>query len=109
MNNRPLEDWEYPDPDDDENLDESETLECPACGEAVYEDAEQCPYCGEFIAPGSASVLDGRPWWYVALAILGIVAVIAVMTNLWLSPSRDWNWPRVPRHAPAPRLRGTSV
>ena len=28
-----------------DDWDESTTLDCPNCGEQVYEDAEQCPLC----------------------------------------------------------------
>jgi hypothetical protein len=73
---RPVEDWEYPEPDDEAD-DESATVECPACGAEMYEDSPQCAACGEYITP-SISVLSGRPMWFVLLALLGIVAVIAV-------------------------------
>ena len=77
---RPLEDWEYPDPEeaDEEDL---ETLPCPACGEQIYEEASRCPYCGEYAIHGT-SVFSGRPVWYVLLALLGVVAVIVVLTRL---------------------------
>lgn len=79
MAHRPLEDWEYPEPDDDEEMEVSETLPCPSCGEPVYEDTEECPYCGEYVSWGSSSPLAGRPWWYVVLAIFGIVATIFLL------------------------------
>jgi hypothetical protein len=82
MSHRPLEDWEYPDPDDSDDGDEAETLRCRSCGESVYEEAEQCPYCGDYQWNASRSPLAGRPWWYVVLAILGIIAVIATMTQM---------------------------
>jgi hypothetical protein len=73
----PLEDWEDPEPDPDES-DESETLPCPACGEPVYEDAEQCPHCGTYVTHGT-SLLSGRPTWFVVLAVLGVVALIVAL------------------------------
>jgi hypothetical protein len=81
MSARPLEDWEYPDPDDGDE-DELETIPCRACGEPIYEEAEQCPYCGEYVSRNSNSPLAGRSWWYIALAILGIIAVIATLTQM---------------------------
>ena len=72
-------DWEDPDYGDDDygDDDEPELLACPECGGEVYEDAEQCPHCGQYIKPGgSTSVLSGRPFWFIALAIAGIIAVI---------------------------------
>jgi hypothetical protein len=81
MVDRPLEDWEYPDPDDDEDEEESETVACPACGEQVYEHADQCPDCGEYIVHGT-SVLAGRSLGFVLLALLGIVAVIWLLVRV---------------------------
>lgn len=73
-------DWEDPDYGDDDYGDddnEPELVPCPECGGEVYEDAEQCPHCGQYIKPGgSKSVLSGRPLWFIALAIAGIIAVI---------------------------------
>ena len=64
---KPLEEKEYPDEADlGEDEDEGESLlrECPACGEAIFEDAPQCPHCREWV------VQPGRLWrqsrkWYV--------------------------------------------
>jgi hypothetical protein len=72
-----IEDEEYPDEPSDED-DSSDTLECPSCGEEVYEDAEQCPHCGQFITL-ETGVLFGRPWWWVALGLLGVVSLIAAL------------------------------
>jgi hypothetical protein len=68
-------DWEAPEPDERDE-DELDTLPCPACGRQIYEEAEACPYCGEYVTH-SKSVLAGKPFWFVALAVLGIIAVIA--------------------------------
>jgi hypothetical protein len=84
VSHRPLEDWEYPDPDDDEEGDDEETSPCPACGEEIYEDAERCPYCGEYVLLGGGSPLAGRPWWYVLLAALGVIATLATILS-WRS------------------------
>jgi hypothetical protein len=78
MNNRPLEDWEYPEPDEFEDEEVSETRACPACGMDVYEDLEQCPACGDYIV-FSDSALSGWPWWFVALGMLGIVSLILTL------------------------------
>lgn len=75
MRTRELEDWEYPDPDDADHA-ESETVPCAACGAEIFEDAVQCPQCGEYLSAAGFSVWQGRPAWFVALAILGIAAVI---------------------------------
>jgi uncharacterized protein (DUF983 family) len=78
MPNRSLDDWEYPEPDDDEDEDVAETVPCPECGKPVYEEAEQCPYCGEYITH-STSPLAGRSPLYIAVIVLGIIALIATL------------------------------
>ncbi|QDV34785.1 zinc-ribbon domain-containing protein [Tautonia plasticadhaerens] len=81
----PDDDW---DDDDDPDLDgdedeeddgETAVLPCPSCGAEVYEDAERCPSCGDFIARRRLRGWEGRPWWWVALGLVGIGALI-----LWL-------------------------
>lgn len=74
---------EWSDLDDDyefdEDDDQSYTIACPACGEDVYEDAEQCPNCGEYITASglnSGYAWRDRPWWWMVLGGAGIVAVI---------------------------------
>ncbi len=82
MRHRPLEDREYPDPDDGDE-DDLDTLPCPECGKHFYEELEQCPHCGQYVTH-STSALAGKSWWYVALALLGVLAVI------WLSLGVDF-------------------
>lgn len=72
----PLDDWEYPDPDQDD--DNSETVTCPQCGADVYEEADQCPACGTFLIPDTR-VWSGRSFWWIALGLLGILAVVAAL------------------------------
>lgn len=70
------EDWggdDFDDYGDDDGG--SLTIECPACGESIYEDAVQCPECGEYITHGNRA-WEGRPLWWVILGLAGIVAVI---------------------------------
>lgn len=59
----------------------AETISCPACGGEVYEDAPQCPACGEFIVHDTGA-LSGKPGWYVLLAVLGVLAVVAVLSGV---------------------------
>lgn len=54
-------------------------VECQNCGEEIYEESEQCPYCGFYVVRGSSSPFSGKPGWYVALALLGIFAVLTMM------------------------------
>ena len=72
-----LDDSEYPDAGELED-DSSETVVCPDCGADVYEDAPQCPACGEFLIPDT-SVWSGKSLWWIALGLLGTIAVIAAL------------------------------
>jgi len=78
--------FEEPDDELDENdyLDEDDeplTLPCPECGADVYEDAVRCPACGYYITHPT-SVWHGRPGWWILLGLLGVVALILVLTGL---------------------------
>lgn len=75
MQDRPLEDWEYPDEGDDSEDDSVDTYACPKCGTQVYEDAVACPVCGHYLTRPSTSPLSGKPGWYVALLLLIIVVI----------------------------------
>jgi hypothetical protein len=57
------------------------TLPCPECGESVYEESPQCPYCGVYITHNTRP-LAGKPWWFLALGLLGILAVIWLLSGL---------------------------
>lgn len=66
---------DYPGSDSD---DEVETLPCPNCGAAVYDESPQCPSCGDYITY-STSALSDKPRWYIVLGVLGVAAVILIM------------------------------
>ena len=70
------EDWPV---EDDES---SDVLPCPECGAEVYEDAQWCPACGQFIVHRTSPWI-GRPWWWVALGLAGIAAVVWLMMPGW--------------------------
>jgi hypothetical protein len=74
------------DDDDPENPDESDmdaddgneyaqTVECPHCGEDVYEWAEQCPSCGKYLSEEDAP-RRRNPWWILIAVALGLAAVL---------------------------------
>lgn len=65
-------DWESSDEADDDTPD---LVACPACGEEIYEDAEQCPCCGEYVVP-STSAFAGRSLWFCLLGLLGVAAMV---------------------------------
>jgi hypothetical protein len=75
---RPLEDWEYPDEDHGDVADATPTQSCPMCGVDIYEDAVQCPLCGQYLTRTS-SAWNGRPGWWVLLGLLGILAVVLTL------------------------------
>ena len=71
-----LRDEEFPDEDDLDD-ESSETVPCSECGAEIYEDAVRCPVCEAYVTHPS-SVWSGRPLWWIALGLLGILAVIVV-------------------------------
>jgi uncharacterized paraquat-inducible protein A len=76
---------DYEDFDDDITRDDEEVdlVECPECGAEVYEDSVQCPVCGSYVTH-STSVWQGKSLQWVVLGLLGIVAVIYVLTmTMW--------------------------
>jgi hypothetical protein len=77
---RPLEDWEYPDADD-ESAEGTPTQSCPMCGIDLDEDALQCPLCGQHLTRPS-SAWSGRPAWWIVLGVLGIAAVVLTLAIL---------------------------
>ena len=48
----------------DEN-DDDYTVDCPNCGEPIYEDVPQCPYCGHYVT--SADFGHRFPKWVVII------------------------------------------
>lgn len=79
MVERPIQDWEYPEPDPlDEDEEVVETIPCPICRKQVYEDATYCPHCGTEIDEVVPTVFRGRPVWFILLAMAGIIAFILV-------------------------------
>jgi hypothetical protein len=66
--------YDHSDPEPSWDEDESDTVACPACGAEIYEDSERCPVCGDYLT-AQTSVWNGRPFWWIALGLLGIVAV----------------------------------
>lgn len=62
--------------------DETPTVTCPHCKAEVYEEADSCPSCGEFLIDGGHAALQAKPWWFLALGLLGVVAVLLVLSGL---------------------------
>lgn len=71
---------QFDDSEFDEGDDSTETVPCSECGADVYEDAVQCPHCGSYIF-AQTNVWAGRPGWWIALGLLGVVAVILALAG----------------------------
>jgi hypothetical protein len=82
-------DWDADDRDEEDWDDDScggeddptDTMSCPNCNAEIYEDAEQCPVCGVYVVR-HISTWSGKPLWWIALAVAGILATIATMSLL---------------------------
>ncbi len=79
---------ESDDGDDEDYLDDaddspSETIRCSHCGAEIYEDAVQCPHCGSYVT-ADTNPWSGRSFWWIALGLLGIVALIGALSG-WMS------------------------
>jgi zinc-ribbon domain len=70
-----VDDDSYEDDYDDDDS-SGDFLPCSHCGAEIYEDSVSCPQCGEYITRNSHPLAD-RPWWWLALGVLGIVALLA--------------------------------
>ena len=73
-------DDEFDESEFDDGDDSTETVPCSECGADVYEDAVQCPHCGSYIM-AQTNVWAGRPGWWIALGLLGVLAVILALAG----------------------------
>ena len=71
-----VEDWEYPEPDDEM---EGSSPECPECGAEVYDDVAICPQCGCAISAADHRSAQGI-WRLTAVAILICIAIGVLAT-----------------------------
>ena len=66
--------------DDDDEVadcdadDETSSVACPNCRQAVYEDAEQCPHCGHYLSDEDRT--GRKPLWIIIGFALCCVVVI---------------------------------
>ena len=73
-------DWEEDGNWTDDSDEASDTIACSNCGADIYEDAEQCPVCHEYVT-SSHSAWESKPTWWIVLGLLGIFAVIIVLSG----------------------------
>lgn len=82
FSDEPYDDYDTDDStyDEDDQFDDeaSETIACPVCGAAIYEDTPRCPVCGEYVTY-STSPFSGKPIWWILLGLLGSVALIVAL------------------------------
>lgn len=71
-----IEDHEYPEPDDYDDDESTETIQCPECRDWVYVEAVTCPSCGFFFTDQSRRSQE-RPQWWTWVIILIIVSFVA--------------------------------
>jgi endogenous inhibitor of DNA gyrase (YacG/DUF329 family) len=79
--NDQLGDDEFPDEDEADD-DSSLTVPCPECGAEIYEDAVQCPVCGTYVTHDARDAWSGRPAWWIAAGLLGVLATILALAGL---------------------------
>jgi predicted nucleic acid-binding Zn ribbon protein len=61
-------------PEDFGGDDDDGTVECPYCGEAMFDDVEQCPHCGKYLSDEDA---PRRRWpWWMWLGLAGALFVV---------------------------------
>jgi ribosomal protein S27AE len=73
------EDW-YDDDQDD--LDDGESVECPECGTAMSEFLDKCPKCGYWLLDADRRALRPgtlRPLWQRAVAVLLIAGFLFLL------------------------------
>jgi hypothetical protein len=84
MGRRTDDDWESnawsgddssEDDDGSEEFDSDQTVECPACGREIYDDAERCPHCGEYLTEPDR-LGRGKPLWIIVTAVVVLAAVV---------------------------------
>ncbi len=58
--------------------DDDQTVPCPFCRRAMWEDAEQCPHCGKYVG-GEDTPAPRRPWWVIVTVIILIVIFLRTL------------------------------
>ncbi len=64
---------------------DTDTTDCPDCGEAMYADAERCPNCGHWMTDDdwAAGPLPRRgPWRWVIVAMVVLVALVILLQRV---------------------------
>ena len=72
-------DDDYLDEDDDAAAD---TIDCPYCGESIFDDAPSCPHCGNYITDEDLPARP-KPAWFVVAAWLCLLGASTWFYFLW--------------------------
>lgn len=68
---------------DDYSDDDLEMIDCAACGESIYEEAESCHHCGEFVVRGSSFLSKRKPWIQWIWVLVVVVLVLQMLGMLF--------------------------
>jgi uncharacterized protein (DUF983 family) len=84
MLDEPEDDWAADDWGDDLDDDGEEvvTIACPACGEAMYDDAPQCPACGHYLTDDDLQH-ESKPLWIMLTAIICLALAVGWALGGW--------------------------
>jgi len=77
---------DWPDEDaegsDEESANEEEsTDECPHCGAAVYDDAEQCPACGKYLSREDAPSRLPPLWILIGVGVCLVIVILWALSG----------------------------
>jgi hypothetical protein len=78
------EDWDHPDPSDQDQNDVPEEIPCPYCGKPVSELAELCPHCQSYISREDAP-RKLPPMWKIVI-VGALVLFFTGLLGFW----RGW-------------------
>ncbi len=59
--------------------DDSDTIDCPNCGRAVYAGAEQCPKCGAYVLDAQATSSGWPMWVKIVVLICAAMFLLSVV------------------------------
>jgi hypothetical protein len=63
------------------NHDDDDTMPCPHCGRAIYDDAERCPFCEKYVSREDAP--SRQPVWIVVCAVICVALVALWILKNW--------------------------
>ena len=58
--------------DEDDDVD---TMPCPYCGAAIYDDAVRCPKCDQYLSDEDRTTTN-QPRWIIVTALVVLVALV---------------------------------